>query len=155
MIDVEDQQQFYEVLTLLKLCRPATGIRVKPREIHGDYQKEAKLWHRVLDDLSWLADKRTGGRSVTSIAGIQFGNKQILLVAGNRPPSNSTMKHVRNVLNKLRNCSGLNDKMRAATIEQIFLESIEHSKSKVKNYKTQLLKYIEEIAGFDRTTEGG
>lgn len=145
-IDARDrQQEFFEALVFLGLCRPGTGLKIKSSDIRRAHSPEESLWHQVLDDFCWLADGETGGQSVASDAGVEFEGERILLVAMNHNLPLKTFQHLEQVLKLLQKCSGTDEATQLEIREEIFQSSVKHSRRKVHNYKSRLFKCIKYI----------
>lgn len=101
--------------------------------------------HRFLDNLSWLCDYRTGGRTVSSIAVEETPQGPIYWLAANESPDKKVRDHLERILQQLDSLASSEE---ASAVElAIRRQSIQFSREKVKHYFRQLGKAVDQAKG--------
>jgi hypothetical protein len=132
---------FHKAVFLLSAIGPNFTISSGPTR--SDKIKIARpLWHKFLDELSWLGDYELGGKSVTSI-GVEDGDVGVRYwVAANGRVREKTFSHIKWVLQRLQTVEGLTKCELKNLAQEIFVRSIGLSRKKIANYTRRLNNYI-------------
>ena len=125
------QYQFYETLVLMSLLLSGQTPRSKPRRT---------AWHRFLDDLSYLCDAETGGKSVSSIAVQQNDDMLVFWISANGGLRRAC-QHLRWSLKQLAGCN-YSQISAAETRAELLGKTTEMSSRKVRNYVRELQLHI-------------
>jgi OTT_1508-like deaminase len=133
---------FYEPLVLLRILEPTRGSRKHEMPLESSDESFKIRCHRFLDNLSWLCDYRTGGRTVSSIALEETPQGPIYWLAANQSPNKKVRDHLERILQQLESLASSPEK---ASVVQLAIrrQSIQFSREKVKYYVCQLGKAVE------------
>ena len=112
--------------------------------------------HRFLDNLSWLCDYRTGGRTVSSIGIEDTPQGPIYWLAANERPNEKVIVHLERILKQLES---LKSSQKAPSLLELAIrqQSVQFSREKVKHYIRQLGKAVNDakrIMGNQVSAEG-
>ena len=136
---------FYEPLTLLSILVPSRRAG-KPKPA-SELEKEGKyrLWHKYLDQLSWLCDHKSGGQTVSSIAVQATAQGPFYWLAANLDPSTRALSHLEYILRELGGLHTLSPDEQQMVEDAIVAQSISLSSERVKNYSRWLCKSVDSI----------
>jgi hypothetical protein len=132
--------RFYEPLVLLRILEPTRGSRKHEMPVESTDESFEKSTHKFLDNLSWLCDYRTGGRTVSSIAVEETPQCPIYWLAANESPNKEVRDHLEWILQHLESLASSPPEEVELAIRR---QSIRFSREKVKNYVRQLGKAVE------------
>jgi hypothetical protein len=137
---------FYEPLVLLRILEPTRGLRrheMPSESTDGSFQTH---FHNFVDNLSWLCDYRTGGRTVSSIAVEETPQGPIYWLAANESPNKKVKDHLERTLQQLE---GLASSPEEASVVELAItrQSVQFSREKVKHYVRQLGKAVDSVKG--------
>lgn len=128
----------------LSVQRPQSAAR------HSLSETERR-WCCVLDELSWLGDYRTGGKSVTSIAAQATGVGNIFWFASNRTTRYCIKQHLRWILQELQFYASNLERDTPKTQWRLFTRSIVFSRRRVESYHDRFCSlWIHVKSGPDR-----
>lgn len=141
---------FYESTLLLSVLGPVSEDSQDDRQ-DSTSSKVSSRWHRFLDDLAWLGDTQLGGKSVTSIGVESVRTATRFWVASNGEVTDTTLNHLRWVLDRLRTVGYVAQHDLQQLIHPIFVRSVNLSQKKVQNYARRLSKFLNraQTAGAD------
>lgn len=105
------------IVQMIAPCRP-------------QYRPKVSVWHRVLDDLSWLCDNLPAGRSVSSIAA-QKEQCLVLYIASGDANDDGVCQNLRSIVGCLSYASSTGE---IRTMEDILQLCLERSKPKITEY---------------------
>jgi hypothetical protein len=134
--------RFYEPLVLLSILEPTRGDR-EPHFASGfDTVESYHLWHKFLDQISWLCDYESGGKTVSAIAVQATPQGPTYWLSTNSDPTTKALPHLEWVLRRLANLRELSSDQLGIVEDEIVASSITHSSDKVKTYSRWLFKSI-------------
>lgn len=133
---------FYEPLVLLRIVEPTRGSRKHEMPLESTDGSFQIRCHRFLDDLSWLCDYRTGGRTVSSIAVEETPQGPIYWLAANESPRKKVRDHLKRILQQLESLASPAGEASAVELA-ICQQSIQFSRDKVRHYVRQLGKFVD------------
>jgi hypothetical protein len=137
---------FYEPLVLLRILEPTRGSRKHEMPLESTDGSFQTRFHRFVDDLSWLCDYRTGGRTVSSIAVEDTPQGPIYWLAANESPDKKVKDHLERILQQLESLASSPEE--ASVVElAITRQSVPFSREKVKHYVRQLGKAVDSVKG--------
>ena len=140
----DSRYRFYETLVLWSVFPNSRGPRVK---------RKRTAWQRFLDDLSYLCDAETGGKSVVSIA-VQQGDRILVFwISANRRLGGAS-QHLRWVLQQLTELYN-GEALAAESRTQILEKTVTTSSRRVRNYVRALQLHILQAESVRPMTEEG
>jgi len=140
--------RFYEPLILLRILDPTRGDQSTRSASEPKEQSQEELWHKFLNQLSWVCDSEPGGVTVSAIAAESTPEGPIFWLAANKDPAFKALPHLRWVLEQLDSIHKLSPPEIEKLEDDITMRCIEFSKNKVKNYGNRLrcsIRKVEEL----------
>jgi hypothetical protein len=134
--------RFYEPLVLLSILEPTRGDLEPNSTSRFNTAESYNLWHKFLDQISWLCDYKKGGTTVSSIAVQATIQGPTYWLAANSNPSAMAKPHLEWVLGELTNLHNLSPDQLQIVEDEIVARSIAFSSEKIKTYGRLLCKSI-------------
>jgi hypothetical protein len=134
--------RFYEPLVLLSILQPARGERAFNTDPTYNKTDPGRLWHKFLNQISWLCDYKRGGRTVSSVAVQATAPGPTYWLAANSNPVPKALPHLEWLLRELANLQALLPDQLQMVEDEIVTRCISFSAAKVKFYGRQLDKSI-------------
>lgn len=128
-------RSFYEALILFSILRPSSG--------HSKVHRSS--WHVFLDDLSWLCDTQSGGKTVVSIGTEQTSQGLRFWISANGRVKPRSLAQLENTLSELRKLDGEPEPVAQAVEARIFDAAVYSSHERVKEYLKKLRMCIEKL----------
>lgn len=133
-------EDFYSSLILLGLLNPLKSVKRPQAYLQAEGNPTVNPWHCFLDDLSFLLDYQSGGKTVTSIAAENHKGSPIFWVSTTQSDARKSLDHMKWILGLLRDIR-LEEAERLAF--RISKASVAMSNNKVKNYRNIMTKVME------------
>ncbi|KAK3613601.1 hypothetical protein LTR56_025147 [Elasticomyces elasticus] len=127
---------FYEAVILISILRPSSSHSRVPRS----------SWHMFLDDLSWLCDTQSGGKTVTSVGAEQISHAVRFWISANGRVKPKSLNYLEWILSELQKLA-CDPKLVAGDVEvQILDAAIRSSHERVGDYLRKLKIHVEKVA---------
>lgn len=120
----------------------------------GSLSEIENKWCCVLDELSWLCDYRTGGKSVTSVAAQVTTTGLVFWFANNRGPQPLVKRHLKWILQELRSMAVNDQGGSKETLWRLFRKSLVFSRRRVESYWAKLYSLLEHVASSTEKQKG-
>lgn len=145
---------------VVSLSMLGTARLVRRHQISGrePLSEEIKTWRCLLDELSWLCDYKTGGRSVTSIAAEATVSGSIFWFASNGTAQSRVKNQLKWILQELGSIKTTGTTGSKDVQRRIFKNSVEFSYRRIELYWSKLQALIKSsgsIVAGERKAEQG
>ncbi|KAK0906836.1 hypothetical protein LTS16_009839 [Friedmanniomyces endolithicus] len=121
--------------------RLPSSVRRNSPNASQDIQSE---WHRFLDDLCFLCDSQSGGKSVVALIAEEVRGESVFWVTTEPVHQDVAVDHLNVILHLLQKCIRADEGRMQALIEQIAQISIRRSPQRVHHYGSRLKKVTAE-----------
>ncbi|KAK6381053.1 hypothetical protein LTR81_027632 [Elasticomyces elasticus] len=111
-------------------------------------------WHRFLDDLCFMCDSRTGGKTVVAVLAERRSEETIFWLATPTMMQQSTANHLDGLLRVIRKMLRTDETHVQPLIDDVIRRSIERSPQRIHHYGGRLTHLIESMVQGDGTGMG-
>lgn len=157
------RRKFDDLVVVLSMLGTSTLPQTQKHKIKNIESKLQQRWRHILDELSWLGDYKTHGKTVVSIAAQHIKGKYtegrytkphyVFWLASNHPELGPIQRHLEFVLGELGKVAN-NDQEQADLVRaEMFRASVRFSWARVENYARSLGLFVERLN--DLSTQGG
>lgn len=127
-----------ESVVLLSMLGSRPSVQKSQRAVRSTLSETEDKWCCILDELSWLCDYRTGGKSVTSIAAQTTITGNIFWFATNKGLQMPIKQHLQWLLQTLRSYTTDSGRNAQETCRKLFRKSVVFSHRRVQFYQDRL-----------------
>ncbi len=120
-----------------------SSVRRNSPNASQDIQSE---WHRFLDDLCFLCDSQSGGKSVVALIAEEVRGESVFWVTTEPVYQDVAVDHLNVILHLLQKCIRADEGRMQALIKQIAQKSITRSPQRVHHYGYRLKNVTAERA---------
>ena len=148
-------QEFNECIVLLSMLGPSISSQSQRSAIETDTQEPENRWHMFLDQLSWLCDYKTAGKTVASIAVTAEPSGTVFCLASNSDSVSTASKHLKWLLGEIQNFVPNASTDREETQRRIFQRCVSFSRERVESYSESLQTLIQSSRSLKKDNHGG
>ena len=141
-LDPKVIRSFDELIILLSLLVPMKLSRVHHREIEVCHDTH-RQWHSFLDNLCWLCDFRSGGKTVASVGVEDTGRGSRFWLATNSENQSKAGKFLKRIIYELHNLATDPHETMSVIRGRIFKKAIKFAHRRVGDYGGKLCYFIQ------------
>ena len=148
-------QDFDECVILLSMLGPSLSLQSQLSATDFKSREPQTKWHLFLDQLSWLCDYKTSGKTVASVAAESETSGTTFYLSSNSASVSKATKHLKWVLGEIKIFVAGPGANSEETQRRLFQRSVSFSRERVAFYSQKLQELVRSSRSLRQDSHAG